>query len=335
MTDVRTLVYFDIEATGLKSSGKPRICELSLIAVNVQDVLEMTENVENRTIESKTFQVRKRLPRIMNKLTLCVYPMATIVPLVSDITGLDNYNLTGQSKFDMKTVNLINSFLLLLPPPVCLVAHNGYDYDFPLLKAEVDKTGNSLSSDILCVDSYSGIKEIFKTRKETKRVENEERLGVDWNEEEYIEKVEMDATTKLINTGVFESELTEGTNNPYEAENELTPKSVRCNANTSFTPKKRKEFSFSDKLQSRKKLKFSNPDAPTSFSLINLHKHCLGYTPEQSHGAEADCLSLMRTTAALGIEWIDWVKGNCYKFESCKKMWGESKVQKSVIANIF
>ena len=109
MTNVRTLVYFDLEATGLKSSGKPRICELSLVAVNVQDVLEMTENVENRTIESEAIQVRQRLPRIMNKLTLCVYPMATIVPLVSDITGLDNYNLTGQ--FDIKTVNLINSFL--------------------------------------------------------------------------------------------------------------------------------------------------------------------------------------------------------------------------------
>ena len=143
MTDVRTLVYFDLEATGLKSSGKPRICELSLIAVNVQDVLDMslTENIENRTIESNTFQVRKILPRIVNKLTLCVYPMATIVPLVSDITGLDNYNLNGQSKFDKKTVDLINSFLLLLPSPVCLVAHNGNDYDFPLLKAEMDKTG--------------------------------------------------------------------------------------------------------------------------------------------------------------------------------------------------
>ena len=144
MTDVRTLVYFDLEATGLKSSGKPRICELSLIAVNVQDVLDMslTENIENRTIESNTFQVRKILPRIVNKLTLCVYPMATIVPLVSDITGLDNYNLTGQSKFDKKTVDLINSFLLLLPFPVCLVAHNGNDYDFPLLKLKWTRQAN-------------------------------------------------------------------------------------------------------------------------------------------------------------------------------------------------
>ena len=88
-------------------------------------------------------------------------------------------------------------------------------------------------------------------------------------------------------------------------------------------------------FEARKKLKFSNPDAPISFSLINLHKHFLGYPPEQSHGAEADCLSLLRTTAALGIEWINWVKENCYKFESCKRMWGQSKVQTSVIANIF
>ena len=54
-------------------------------------------------------------------------------------------------------------------------------------------------------------------RKEIKRVENKERLELDWNEKENIVKIEMDAITDLINTGVF--------------------------------------------------------DAPTSFSLINLHKH--------------------------------------------------------------
>ena len=54
----------------------------------------------------------------------------------------------------------------------------------------------------------------------------------------------MDAITDLINTGVFESELTEGTYNASEAENEVTPKNVRYNANTSFTPKKRKQFCF-------------------------------------------------------------------------------------------
>jgi hypothetical protein len=34
--------------------------------------------------------------------------------------------------------------------------------------------------------------------------------------------------------------------------------------------------------------------------------------PDQSHGAEADCITLIRTTAALGTGWIDWMKDNCY-----------------------
>ena len=100
----------------------------------------------------------------MNKLTLCVYPMATIVPLVSSMTGLDNYNLTGQSKFDKNIGNLLDIFLSRLPSPVCLVAHNGSQYDFPLLRAEMEKAGTNLGSQILCVDSYLGMKSIMMNR---------------------------------------------------------------------------------------------------------------------------------------------------------------------------
>ena len=158
MTDIRTLVYFDLEATGLKSSGRPRICELSLLAVNFQDVsdfnMALIASLENGRSESDLLQVRNLSPRILNKLTLCVFPMATIVPLVSDFTGLDNYNLTGQSKFNKNTGNFLN----LLPFPVCLVAHNGNAYDFRLLKAEMEKSGTELNSEILYIDSYVGIK---------------------------------------------------------------------------------------------------------------------------------------------------------------------------------
>ena len=112
MTGIRTLVYFDLEATGLKSSGKPRICELSLLAVNIQDVLDfnmaLIASLDNRRSEKDYLQVKNLSPRILNKLTLCVYPMATIVPLVSDLTGLDNYNLSGQSKFTKNIRNLVN-----------------------------------------------------------------------------------------------------------------------------------------------------------------------------------------------------------------------------------
>ena len=41
MSEIKTLVYFDLEATGLKNSGRPRISEISLVAVNIEDVLEL------------------------------------------------------------------------------------------------------------------------------------------------------------------------------------------------------------------------------------------------------------------------------------------------------
>ena len=41
MQEIKTLVYFDLEATGLKSSGRPRVCELSLVAVNVNNILNL------------------------------------------------------------------------------------------------------------------------------------------------------------------------------------------------------------------------------------------------------------------------------------------------------
>ena len=166
MQDIRTFVYFDLEATGLKSSGRPRVCEISLIAVNSSDIQDLHKpllnRISGRTHEDTIIQIEKCSPRIMNKLTICVYPMATIVPFVSSMTGLDNYNLTGQSKFDKNIGNLLNTFLSCLPSPVCLVAHNGSQYDFPLLKAELEKAGTKLGSEILCVDSYLGIRSIIK-----------------------------------------------------------------------------------------------------------------------------------------------------------------------------
>ena len=88
--------------------------------------------------------------------------MATIKPEVTDITGLDNYNLTGQAKFDENTAKLIFAFLARLPPPICLVTHNGNYYDFPLLKAELEKVKMQLSPEVFCVDSYLGFKTLFK-----------------------------------------------------------------------------------------------------------------------------------------------------------------------------
>ena len=266
--------------------------------------------------------------------------MATIVPLVSSITGLDNYNLTGQSKFDRKIGNLLNIFLSYLPSPVCLVAHNGSQYDFPLLKAEMEKAGTKLGSEILCVDSYLGIKSIFKERQQISS--------------------ELNAVTELANAGEFDKHMMEGTspkprtrnksdrfkhlpcssNTPSghlihqeadqsmrgisvliisKQENELTPTRSISLLYPKRRPKKCKEINYGDKSKCRKKLNFS--DMPTSFSLINLHKHFFGCSPNKSHGAEVDCLALMRVTAVLGNDWLEWAQKNSTQFENYEVMW--------------
>ena len=367
MQEIKTLVYFDLEATGLKSSGRPRVCEISLVAVNTCDFLNLhakiMDQLKTRRKEDNFNQVEALSPRVINKLTLCVYPMATIVPLVTTLTGLDNYNLTGQTKFDKGIGDMLNIFLSRLPSPVCLVAHNGNLYDFPLLRAEIEKTGTELGSQILCVDSYVGMKEIFKKRGQKNETRDVENKKIEMADVRSLVKKEVEAVTVLINDGEFEKDMQEGTpdrvnlgpkierketrldqssctltesdgKRKYQEstsssdewkrlkiskqKNESTPsKSNRVMA--SNVPSKSRQVSSSQNLEFRKKLNFSS--MPTSFSLINLHKHLLGCTPIQSHGAEADCLALMRVTAVLGEEWLGWVQDNCSRFQHCKQMW--------------
>ena len=121
MSELKTLVYFDVTATGLKNSGRPRVIEMFFVAVKAKDILKLHSQIVSHFAERKA-ELGSMLPRIVNKLTICVYPMAMIRPEVSDITGLDNYNLSGQGTFSKNTSKLKNSFLGHLPQPLCLVA---------------------------------------------------------------------------------------------------------------------------------------------------------------------------------------------------------------------
>ena len=147
------------------------------------------------------------------------------------------------------TGELINSFLAHLPGPLCLVAHNGDRYDFPLFKAELEKAKTTLLTTTLCTDSYVGIQEIYKKGE--------------------------------------------------------------CGG----------QHHHAASLRSKKGLNINNIGCPKSYSLINLHKHLLGCSPTQSHGAEADCLTLLRTTAVLGREWLNWLQHNAQLFSNCHRMW--------------
>ena len=73
-------------------------------------------------------------------------------------------------------------------------------------------------------------------------------------------------------------------------------------------------------LKVKKRIDFLKFECPESFSLINLHIQLLGCSPAQSHGVEADCFSLHRTTASLGMEWMTWIQDNHQLFRNCTQM---------------
>lgn len=362
MQEIKTFVYFDLEATGLRNSGKPRITELSLVAVNQHDVLDMHDRINQLktkydSISDIVSRLEKLNPRVINKLTLCFYPMTTIMPGVTAITGLDNYNLSGQSPFDAASVTMINSFLKRLPGPVCLVAHNGNYYDFPLLIAEICKTGETINSDLMCADTYVGVKEIILRREKLQ----EEKL----TEEEVI------AANELIKAGAFDSDdedlFSEDSSEnkrklkddkedtlkkfkvdtfvdrfdkiaeefvdskeylveekTLKEENETTPKRTSAQVKVPIVQKSGKtssQASVKKYFKAKKRLSYSACNTVKSYSLINLHKTLLGVTPTVSHGAEADCFTLMRVTSALGQDWITWAQEHCQPVNQIKPMW--------------
>ena len=263
--------------------------------------------------------------------------MAIIMPEVSRLTGLDNYNLIDQSWFDKRTGDLIEAFLSRLPFPVCLVAHNGNLYDFPLLQAELVKIGVELGSDIFCVDSYVGLKEIFKNSM-NKSLAVEAKPAERENLEEKTVEKELQSIKILLETGEFDKEeksiaLRQDLPNEQsiridhsnlligKKENEQTPVKNGIPLSSIVQTNKRKQWQSTEIFKTKKKLKFSECEYPKSFSLINLHKQLLGYLPMISHGAEADCLALLRITAVFGNKWLDWVKNNSSQFSETKSMW--------------
>ncbi|XP_078520662.1 three prime repair exonuclease 2-like [Lissotriton helveticus] len=151
-TSIKTFVFFDLETTGLPQDN-PKVTEICLVAVH-------RCSVENPPRDPATGV--PQLPRILDKLCLFMDPGKTVTPKAAEITGLNNINLAKSEKqtFDARTVALIQEFLQRQAQPVCLVAHNGNGYDFPLLKAELVHQGQDLVGQVYCLDTMKALRDL-------------------------------------------------------------------------------------------------------------------------------------------------------------------------------
>ncbi|XP_048190559.1 three-prime repair exonuclease 1 [Perognathus longimembris pacificus] len=158
---MQTLIFFDLEATGLPFS-QPKITELCLLAVH-RRALEHAPPSKGEP---------PALPRVVDKLSLCVAPGKPCSPAASDITGLSTADLVahGRQRFDDNLVRLLLAFLQHQPQPWCLVAHNGDRYDFPLLYTELATLGLAEAlNGTFCVDSMMAMRALERASSPSER----------------------------------------------------------------------------------------------------------------------------------------------------------------------
>lgn len=145
-----TYIFLDLETTGLR---KPvEITELSMIAVERNHIIE----------SSKT----KTIPRLLDKYTTCVRPSKEIEPFASSVTCLSNEDLEKRKGFDIELGRIVKSFITRQPQPVCLVAHNGDNFDFKILVSELKAFGISLPESVQASDSLKAFRKQHKEAKD-------------------------------------------------------------------------------------------------------------------------------------------------------------------------
>ena len=316
--DIATLVFFDLESTGIKrDTFQPKITELSFVGVGSSDFLDYRRKLLQKMARRKSAEIEFSRPRVLSKLTICVNPQSMVPLAVTDVTGLDNCNLESQSVFDATTVDTLRGFLQRLPQPVCLVAHNGNHFDFPLLNAELNTLGERL--DVLCIDSLVGLRQILKTQqkevcippaddpapKRPKPSADEDRCCP-----------EPVSSSKPVDVFEGSPDVTGTPVSKRPPEDALHPPPL--------APKQpRPDFCDID-LKVKKKLDFGSGDftsGPPSFSLPKLHEHVFARKPRVSHGAEEDCLSLMRVCAFKAEDFLRFTQQNACQLSTLRKMW--------------
>ncbi|XP_053227000.1 three prime repair exonuclease 2 isoform X1 [Podarcis raffonei] len=152
LQDFQTFVFLDLETTGLPHD-QPHLAELCLFAVH------------RRSLQCSPLPGTPQLPRIIDKLTLCVDPQKPFTLEAERITGLSNQNLEENCKADFNrgVVEILKGFLQRQMGPICLVAHNGLGFDFPLLRAELWRVDTDLLPSTGCLDTLPALKELERS----------------------------------------------------------------------------------------------------------------------------------------------------------------------------
>ncbi|XP_065357395.1 uncharacterized protein LOC135951639 [Calliphora vicina] len=346
--EIKTFVVLDLETNGLPSQqfNTCAITELSLYTFSAKcltdkdiDTKLALKDVTEEGVEGFD-QQPPELPRVLNKLTLMINPRRMINPIAEKVTGLSNEMLENESSFDKDTAECLNLFLERLEKPICMVAHNGWTFDYPVIRYVYDKLNMSLPSSVFCVDSLKAFREIdekYDKIKETKKVMNIlEAEAKELNDEQAVtyEKEE------VLNT-ITSDPLEQNSQINWQRDNETTPHRKKNTEKRTYStltndddnntansaadgesPAKKRSVS----LCVRRSLFADNFKPKTKYppkgvyQLGNIYKRCFQKDPVNLHRAESDVEILSKLILHYGLDFLAYAEERKQLFTNVPKL---------------
>lgn len=319
---IETLVFLDLESTGLPDlmpRRKVNVTELALIAVP-----------------------RKLLHtplRCVHKLSFCVEPRSAVTVDAANITGLDNWDLQWCPSF-AEIAHVVEKFLYTLQPPICLVAHNGDKFDFPLLRAELKHAAPGIDlTAFFCCDSLPAFREILGDAADPQEVTEVTALGE--LGKDFWEAFE--AADIMSGSDSDEQLLSQ----PLERPAHRTPQN-KASASGGIPPpaKKKREVHGQNgqRLQQHRLVarRLFADDVPVNgsntsstmainktsvngkkvqFKLGKVYERVVGTEMPSAHEAEADCRALAEICARLGNRFLEYVDAKHHMLQNVTPMW--------------
>ncbi|EDW25649.1 GL26302 [Drosophila persimilis] len=154
---ISTFAVLDLETTNLPANNNNRV-GITELCIYAFEAALLKQNGTKGSGENKV--PVPPLPRVVHKLNVLFQPSMMVHPDAERFTGLNNYILERESKLDENSAQMILNFLKHLPSPVCLVAHNGWHFDFPIVRKVFAKLNLEFSPTLSCVDSLRAFLEI-------------------------------------------------------------------------------------------------------------------------------------------------------------------------------
>lgn len=331
---IKTLAFFDLETTGLPDleGFKTKITELSIVACSVNHFLDVKKD------ES---------PRVLHKITICLNPYKRIDLKATEITGLTNELLEHENKFDKNAMNLLECFIFQLQQPVCLIAHNGDKFDFPLLKKQCDSLEGALPFTLKCCDSLNVFRKYHELIQHRIDLLDNSYSLQQWTEvrenglmnaeiEELLENFSNKQTNEdgldeifdvLVKNELDEIDRLEKENLKIDARqkiNETTPnkptKAANLHPRAIDPPVARKRSN-----SSRREL-FPSTSSPATrqwtkgqFTLREIYRRFYQKYPDSSHDSESDVMSLLKCAIACKDDFLAIVSHSAINFSDIKR----------------